>query len=93
MKQSPLHTVLCERLGWGDREGLRRYFSDPAGWIEDLEWVERQVHLNYFKRIQAPPVIVLSKRAFGFDLRETQWPGYTPRCYSQLKERTLGMAL
>ena len=44
---------------------------------------------SYFKRIQAPPIIILSKRAFGFDLRETQWPLYTPRKYLDLKERAL----
>ena len=40
---------------------------------------------HYFKRIQAPPIIVLSKRAFGFDLRETQQPPYAPRRCEQLK--------
>ena len=57
--------------------------------FEDLEWLERQVRINYFKRIQAPPVIVLSKRAFGFDLRETQQPPYAPRRCEQLKAEAL----
>ena len=57
--------VLLERLGWDDVARFRAYFPDARSWIEDLEWVERQVRINYFKRIQAPPVIVLSKRALA----------------------------
>ncbi len=81
--------VLLERLGWNDAVRFRAYFPDARSWIEDLEWVERQVRINYFKRIQAPPVIVLSKRAFGFDLRETQQPPYAPRRCEQLKAEAL----
>ena len=57
--------------------------------MEDLEWVERQVRINVFKRIQAPPIVVLSKRAFGFDLRESQLTGYRPRGYEEARERLL----
>ena len=81
--------VLLERLGWDDAARFRAYFPDVRRWIDDLEWVERQVRTNYFKRIQAPPIIVLSKRAFGFDLRETQRPFYAPRRYEQLKAEAL----
>ena len=81
--------VLLERLGWEDAERFAGYFPDADSWIEDLEWIERQLRINYFKRIQAPPVIVLSKRAFGFDLRETQWPAYVPRRYAALKAEIL----
>ena len=85
--------VLFERLGWSDQERFRSYFADSKSWIEDLEWVDQQVRANYFKRIQAPPAIVLSKRAFGFDLRESQLPAYTPRQYEVLKERALSMGI
>ncbi len=87
-----LDGVLFERLGWRDEIRFREYFPTPAAWVEDLEWVERQLRISYFKRIQAPPIIVLSKRAFGFDLRETQTPGYTPRWYTELKEKVLGLS-
>ena len=43
-----------------------------------------------FKRIQAPPIIVLSKRAFGFDLRESQLPAYSPRAWERAKQALLG---
>jgi NAD+ synthase (glutamine-hydrolysing) len=80
---------LFARLGWRDEARFRAYFPTVAAWVEDLEWVERQLRISYFKRIQAPPIIVLSKRAFGFDLRETQTPGYTPRRYGELKKQVL----
>lgn len=84
-----LEGVLFERLGWKDEPCFRAYFPTAAAWVEDLEWVERQLRTSYFKRIQAPPIIVLSKRAFGFDLRETQTPAYTPRRYGELKTQVL----
>ena len=81
---------LLERLEWtGGREDFAQYFPDAASWITDLEWVQEQLRGSFFKRIQSPPLIVLSKRAFGFDLRETQYPDYRPRQYEQLKEQLL----
>ena len=74
-----LNGELLERLEWGDREAFSAHFADADAWLEDLDWVERQLRSSFFKRIQSPPLIVLSKRAFGFDLRETQWPAYQPR--------------
>ncbi len=84
-----LEGELLERLEWRERDTFDGYFPDGASWIEDLEWVERQLRISFFKRIQSPPLIVLSKRAFGFDLRETQRPEYWPRVYAELKARVL----
>ncbi|MDD9984402.1 MAG: NAD(+) synthase [Gammaproteobacteria bacterium] len=81
---------LLERIGWQDEQRFRAYFPETRTFVDDLEWVERQVRVNYFKRIQAPPIIVLSKRAFGFDLRESQLPAYSPRAYEQAKRALLG---
>ncbi|MBT4498496.1 MAG: NAD(+) synthase [Gemmatimonadetes bacterium] len=83
--------TLFEQLGWSDRKKFETYFPDAQSWVEDLEWVDRQMRINYFKRIQAPPIIVLSKRAFGFDLRESQLPEYRPRIYEQLKAKALAL--
>jgi NAD+ synthase (glutamine-hydrolysing) len=88
-----LDGALFEKLGWRDEQCFRAYFPTPAAWVEDLEWVERQLRTSYFKRIQAPPIIVLSKRAFGFDLRETQTPGYEIRRYRELKKQVLQRAI
>ena len=86
---SPKRSRTPWRIGWNDAPRFREYFPDARAWIEDLEWVDRQVRVNYFKRIQAPPIIVLSKRAFGFDLRESQLPEYRPRIYEELKRAAL----
>ena len=81
---------LLERIGWNDEERFRGYFPEPRAFVDDLEWLDAQVRINCFKRIQAPPIIVLSKRAFGFDLRESQLPAYMPRAYRWAKEALLG---
>ena len=78
---------LFERLGWHDVAAFATYFPDADSWLADLEWIERQLRISFFKRVQAPPLIVLSKRAFGFDLRETQWPGARPGIYDELATR------
>ena len=81
---------LLERIGWTDEERFRQHFPEPRSFVDDLEWLDAQVRVNCFKRIQAPPIVVLSKRAFGFDLRESQLPAYTPRAYRKAKEALLG---
>ena len=81
--------ALPERIGWGDEDRLRAYFPDARAFVEDLEWVAGQLRASCFKRIQAPPIIVLSKRAFGFDLRESQLPAYAPRAWERAKQALL----
>ncbi len=80
---------LFDELGYDNQAEFLQHFPDTAAWVADLEWVDRQMRLNYFKRIQAPPIIVLSKRAFGFDLRESQLPEYFPGAYLALKSEVL----
>ena len=84
-----LDGTLFDALGWRDDEQFRDYFPDSESWLTDLEWVAQQLHTSYFKRIQAPPIIVISKRAFGFDLRESQLPDYQPKIYLKQRERIL----
>ena len=81
---------LLARIGWEDEERFGGYFPEPRDFVDDLEWIDSQVRASYFKRIQAPPIIVLSKRAFGFDLRESQLPAYSPRAYERAKRTLLG---
>ena len=40
--------------------------------INDLNWVSEQIQSSVFKRIQMPPIILVSKGAFGSDFRENQ---------------------
>ncbi len=40
--------------------------------IDDLNWIIRQTQISVFKRIQMPPIILVSRGSFGSDLRENQ---------------------
>jgi len=78
--------ALLPRLEWEEPDRFVEHFPNAEAWLQDLEWVDEQLRINYFKRVQAPPIIVVSKRAFGFDLRETQVPAYHPHAYWALRE-------
>jgi len=76
-------TELLER--WG--------ITEPRTFVEDLEWFDKTIHKNVFKRVQAPPNIVTSKTAYGFDLREAQLPYEPTRKQEELKAQILQMEL
>jgi NAD+ synthase (glutamine-hydrolysing) len=88
-----LDGTLLDAIEWPQVDEFRRYFADSSSWLQDLEWVIRQLRGSYFKRIQAPPIIVVSKRAFGFDLRESQLPDYTPKIYRERRKRVLAASI
>lgn len=80
--------VLAERLGYpGDIDEL---FNSPQAFIEDLErWWNLYQGMAVAKRIQAPPILAVKRRAFGFDHRESQLgPRYSSR-YQNLKAELL----
>lgn len=83
--------TLDERLGLPpDRTVVGGFFPDAAAFVADLELVWKRLKASFFKRIQAPPIIAVSKRAFGFDLREAQiGPRFTRR-FAALKREILG---
>jgi NAD+ synthase (glutamine-hydrolysing) len=66
------------------------FFPDTAAFIADLELVWRRFRQSFFKRVQAPPIVVVSKRSFGFDLRESQIRPHFTRRYARLKADLLG---
>lgn len=68
------------------------WFTTPAAFIADLErWWKLFKGMGVVKRVQAPPIVALSRRSFGFDYRESILPGvWFSRSYSQLKARILG---
>lgn len=57
---------------FGMEKNIGEYFETRKQFIEDLEEKWGLYKKNIFKRIQAPPIIAVSRRAFGFDLRESQ---------------------
>ncbi len=65
--------------------------DDPKEFVKDLEWFASQIEKNVFKRVQAPPIILTSKSAYGYDIRESQLPVMFSEEYKKLKERVLSM--
>lgn len=65
-------------------------FPDAAAFVAEVERLWKLYKINYFKRVQAPPIITVSKRAFGFDLREAQNGVHFTRRFQALKARILG---
>lgn len=63
--------------------------NDPATFVADLEWFERCIRSNVYKRIQAPPIIVTSPSAYGYDIRESQLPLKPSEAYEGLKQQVL----
>ncbi|NLE00458.1 MAG: NAD(+) synthase, partial [Fibrobacter sp.] len=63
--------------------------NDPKLFIDDLEWVLKSMQSAVFKRIQSPPIIILSKSSYGFDIRESQLHVYYSDTYKELKRQIL----
>ena len=81
--------VLAEELGCSEA-ALAEACPDAQTLIVDLErWWKLFAGFAVAKRIQAPPVLSLTKRAFGYDHRESQLTPYFSREYYQLKEELL----
>lgn len=81
--------TLEEKIGC--QQGLvERLFSTPAEFIIDLEkWWSLYTGMAVAKRIQAPPILAISRRAYGFDHREAQNGAYFTATYLELKEKLL----
>ncbi|MBU0536073.1 MAG: NAD(+) synthase, partial [Nanoarchaeota archaeon] len=71
---------------------IRRWGIDnPQEFVNDLEWFDRSIQRNVFKRIQSPPIIITSKSAYGYDIRESMLPYRQSKEYLELKQEILGM--
>lgn len=82
--------TLEEHLGC--KTGLvQKYFPTAKEFIQDLErWWNLFTGMAVAKRIQAPPILAISRRAYGFDHRESQNGPYYTRAYKELKKQLLG---
>jgi NAD+ synthase (glutamine-hydrolysing) len=80
--------LLEQEIGWDGN--IKDLFKTDEDFINDLErWWNCYAGFSIAKRIQSPPIIASSRRAFGFDHRETQvMPCYSKR-YKELKEKIL----
>ena len=69
---------------------ISHYFTSTEQFINDLErWWKSFNGLAVAKRIQSPPLFLVSERAFGSDLSESQLKPYFSRTYHIIKERVL----
>ncbi len=68
---------------------LKELFPTSRHFIHDLEKHWRAFSKAYFKRIQGPPILIISKRAFGTDLRESLMPAHFTNRYFDLKAHLL----
>lgn len=81
--------ILEEKLGCAPNL-VKQLFETPTAFIDDLErWWKLYTGLAVAKRIQAPPVLAVSRRAYGFDHREAQNGPYFTKRYQELKTELL----
>ena len=80
---------LEEKLGC-EKGIVARIFPDARAFLADLErWWNLYSGMALAKRLQAPPILAISRRAYGFDHREAQNGPYYTRRYRMLKEQLL----
>ena len=69
---------------------ISELFPTPQAFITDLErWWNLYQGMGLAKRIQAPPVLAVKRRAFGFDHREAQMVAHYTEAYDVLKQELL----
>ncbi|MCK6548485.1 NAD(+) synthase [Myxococcota bacterium] len=76
-----LHTELGIPVALMERWGV----DVPAEFLSDLDWFLRNVNDAVFKRVQSPPIIVTSKSAYGYDIRESMLPWTKSRASKALE--------
>lgn len=75
----------------GCQPGLtNKFFKTPAAFVDDLEhWWKLFCGFAVAKRIQAPPILSITKRSYGYDHREAQLIPYFSQKYLELKKTLL----
>lgn len=69
---------------------IKYYHLDQGeAFIQDLEWVLRQMRLAVFKRIQSVPIVKVSRNAYGSNCHEIQGNFDVSTKYQELKEKIL----
>ena len=66
---------------------LKHLFPTNKDFVDDLEKSWKMFNNAFFKRIQAPPIVIVSRRAFGRDLEESILPPHYTQRYLELKEK------
>ncbi|CAM3704917.1 NAD(+) synthase [Erysipelothrix urinaevulpis] len=63
--------------------------DDPQLFIEDLDWVIRQLYGSIYKRIQMPPIAVMSETAFGTGKLKAQYAHIPTKTYEAYRTKIL----
>ena len=63
----------------------------PEEFVRDMDWFSSHIQSSVYKRIQCPPIILLSKTAYGYDRRESILPLDETRLYRSLRAKVLSM--
>jgi NAD+ synthase (glutamine-hydrolysing) len=83
--------TLAEELKLPADVHIATLFPTARDFIADLErWWELYNGIGVAKRVQAPPILAVSSRAFGYDHREILARPGTTRRYQELKAKALG---
>lgn len=84
-------TMFIEHSFPNDIQALMHHYGvhEAQAFVKDLEWILNQWNRAYFKRVQMPPNIIVSKGAFGYDYREAQMPYERTEKYQQLVKKIL----
>jgi NAD+ synthase (glutamine-hydrolysing) len=82
--------TLCTNLEISEQLFKKYDLGNPTLFVEDLEWVVGCIQRAVFKRIQSPPIIILSKGSYGYDIRESQLQVQFTENYAKLKRKILG---
>ncbi|MEI6352403.1 MAG: NAD(+) synthase [Candidatus Nomurabacteria bacterium] len=73
----------------GCKDGtINKYFKDKKEFVSNLEWAWKALNTE-FKRVQLPPVFLNSRRAFGFDRRDTIEAPFISEKYFNLEKELL----
>lgn len=71
-------------------ELMKRYgMDDPKAFVEDLDWFSNKVATQVFKRVQSPPIILVSSSAYGYDIRESILPYRETKAAKAIKQDIL----
>ena len=62
------------------------HLDDGKRFMEDLEWVLRQMRIAIFKRVQSVPIVKVTNRSFGTNMQEVQGTFDVSERYLKLKE-------
>jgi NAD+ synthase (glutamine-hydrolysing) len=77
--------ILARELGIAESLLARYGLTNPKTFVDDLEWIVGCMQRAVFKRVQSPPIIIMSRGAYGYDVRESQIPVQYTRRYKELR--------